>query len=80
MNGVKLTKQAQEWDIGVLITSDLKPTAQCEKAANSASSVLGQILSTFTYRDREVLPKVFRTYVRPHLEFAVPAWAPWEKV
>ena len=38
--------------------------------------VLDQI-STFHFRDRNIFVKLYKTYVRPHLEFSVPAWSPW---
>jgi hypothetical protein len=31
----------------------------------------------FHYRDRHVFLKLYKQYVRPHLEFCGPAWAPW---
>lgn len=39
--------------------------------------VLGQISRTFRYRDRVTFCKLYKQYVRPHLEFASPAWNPW---
>ena len=79
MNGAQLSESEQEKDIGVLVTNKLKPSANCEKAARSATGVLGQILRAFSYRDRTVLPRRFEQYVRPLLEFAVPAWSPWKR-
>ena len=73
-----LASVTEEKDIGVLITGNLKPSRQCENAARVANGVLSQVLRTFSYRDKHVLPKIFKTYVRPHLEFAVPAWSPWQ--
>jgi hypothetical protein len=34
-------------------------------------------LSPPTFRDRNVFLRLFKQYVRPHLEFASPAWSPW---
>ena len=31
----------------------------------------------FHYRDKEVFLGLYKQYIRPHLEFAVQAWAPW---
>ena len=45
-----------------------------------SSAVLTQVLRAFTYRDRTVLPRIYAQYIRPHLEFAVQAWAPWQRV
>ena len=41
------------------------------------SNVLFQLLRSFSYRDRKVFLKLYVSYVRPHLEFASPAWNPW---
>jgi hypothetical protein len=42
MNGQQLGKTDEERDIGVTVTRSLKPTAQCMKAARTASTVLGK--------------------------------------
>ena len=47
---------------------------QCSKAANS---VLGQLSREIGYRNKEVFVNLYKTYVRPHLEYAVQAWSPW---
>ncbi len=66
----------EERDLGVIIEASLKPGRQCERAARSANGVLSQILRAFSYRDKKVLPSIFKTYVRPYLEFAAPVWNP----
>ena len=77
MGGTQLGKTAEERDVGVTITSNLKPRQQCRKAAQTASAVLGQITRAFHYRDSKVFLGLYKQYVRPHLEFAVAAWSPW---
>ena len=77
MRGVKLGKTEEEKDIGVTITKNLKPSVQCEKAAGRAASVLNQIRRNFHYRDRHTFVRLYKQYVRPHLEFASPSWSPW---
>lgn len=79
MNGARLDTTDEEKDIGVMITNNLKPGRQCEQAAGKAMSVLGQVLRAFSYRDKTVLPRIYKQYIRPHLEFAVQAWAPWNR-
>ena len=79
LNGTRLTSVTEERDIGVLVTGNLKPGRQCEWAARTANGVLSQVLRAFSYRDKTVLPRIYKTYVRPHLEFASPAWNPWQK-
>ena len=31
----------------------------------------------FHFRDRKVWIDLYKTYVRPHLEYAVQCWSPW---
>ena len=77
MNGVVLGTTDCERDIGVLMSSNLKPTAQCREAARKANGVLGQIARAFHYRNKKTFVNLYKQYVRPHLEFATPAWSPW---
>ena len=35
------------------------------------------ISRAFHYRDKRTFIQLYKQYVRPHLEFAVPAWSPW---
>ena len=77
MNGVVLKTTESERDIGVKVQSNLRPSLQCSEAAQRANAVLGQLSRSFHYRDRRTFVKLYIQYVRPHLEFAVPAWSPW---
>ena len=49
LNGNIITKAGEEKDLGVWIDNTLKPTRQCEAAAKTANSVLGQITRAFHY-------------------------------
>ena len=77
MNGHQLTPTEEEKDVGVKVTSSLKPSAQCAAAAATAQSVLSQMGRSFHYRDRHIFVSLYKQYVRPHLEFATAAWSPW---
>lgn len=77
MGGQKLEATTQEKDIGVIVQNNLKPGAQCAAAATKARQVLGQIARSFSYRNADTFVRLYKLYVRPHLEFASPAWAPW---
>jgi hypothetical protein len=76
MNGIRLASTTKERDVGVIICDNLKQAEQCKKAAQTASTVLAQIQRAFHYRDRNTYVGLYKQYVRPHLEFATPAWAP----
>jgi ribonuclease P/MRP protein subunit RPP40 len=79
MGGHVLETTEDERDIGVQKSSNLKPGGQCGNAAMTANRVLGQVSRAFHYRDKDTFVRVYKLYVLPHLEFAVPAWHPWTK-
>jgi hypothetical protein len=79
MNGTILETTDCEKDVGVCISKDLKPSIQCSKAAGKASTVLGMMARAFHFRDKVTWVKLYKTYVRPHLEYASPAWSPWTR-
>ena len=67
----------EEKDLGIIISSSCTPSKQVSAAAMKANQVLGQLLRTFTYRDRYTFIRLYQQYVRPHLELCVQAWCPW---
>ena len=79
LGNTELEKVTNEKDLGVYITDDAKPSLQCVEAAKKASQALGFIKRTFTYYDRRSFAILYKTYIRPHMEFAVQAWNPYLK-
>jgi hypothetical protein len=77
INGEKLKVVEEETDVGVTVQNNMKPTKQCQKAANTARAVLRTVQRNFHYRDKHVFVRLYKQYIRPHLEFATPAWSPW---
>ncbi|XP_072022805.1 uncharacterized protein B0403.1-like [Amphiura filiformis] len=66
----------QEKDLGVYITSDCKSSLQCAKASQKAMNSLRVIRRTFKYIDKESFATLYKTYIRPHLEYYIQAWSP----
>jgi len=60
----------------VLITNDLKASNQCVQACNKANRVLGMIHRTIIYKTKDVLLKLYKSLVRPHVEYCTPVWSP----
>ena len=79
MGGQVLEKVTSEKDVGVMVHQTLKPSLQCARAAGKANQVLGQLGRAVTYRDKNTFLKLYKVYVRPHLEYAVASWSPWNK-
>ena len=62
----------------LLCNADLKPSVHCNQSAQKANGELSLISEAFHYRDKVTfINLLYKLYVRPHLEFSVPAWCPW---
>ncbi|BHF63767.1 hypothetical protein SprV_0200676200 [Sparganum proliferum] len=77
LGGAALQEVEAQKDLGVLMTSSLKPSAHCSRVAKRAMSVLYAIKRAFMDFDEDVFSKTFGTFVRPHLEYGIQAWRPW---
>ena len=65
----------QEKDLGVIVSSDLKPDKMVARQTQRAHLKLTQFNTTFTYRGKTWL-KLYKTYVKPSLLYACEAWRP----
>ena len=72
-----LESAEEEKDVGMIISKTLKPSLQCAKAAKKANQVLGQLSRGLTYRDKNIFIKLYKVYVRPHLQYCSSAWSPY---
>ena len=75
----ELTPTTSERDLGITISADAKWHNHASTIASKANSVLGWFKSSFMSREPELWKKLYSTYIRPHLEFAAPAWNLYSK-
>ena len=76
MKGEMLEEVNEEKDLGVWIESTLKSHKQVSEAAKKGYQMLGFINRNFASRNKSCMVKLYKHYVRPHLEYAVQAWNP----
>ena len=76
MEGQTLDTVDSEKDLGIMISSDLKSSNQCIQACRKASKMLGMIKRTIISKKPEIMVTLYKTLVRPHLEYCVSAWSP----
>jgi len=67
----------EERDLRICKTSDTKWKHQCYSAAAKATQILGMIKRMFNFMEKDICLILYSTYVRPHLEFCMQAWAPF---
>ena len=77
LNDVPLEETKEEKDLGVIFTQDCKPSRQCAKAAIRAMNCLRVVKRTFRHFDCNSFRVLYKTYIRPHLEYSVQAWSPY---
>ena len=66
----------EERDLGIIVRNDLKPSAQCSAAASKGMSVMGLVKRNFKDLDAESFLILYKTDIRPHLEYCVQVWSP----
>uniref|UniRef100_A0A8D8TMU7 Uncharacterized protein n=2 Tax=Cacopsylla melanoneura TaxID=428564 RepID=A0A8D8TMU7_9HEMI len=66
-------------DLGLLITEDLKWNSHTDKVTKKAMSMIYLIKRVFKNLSIEGASKIYKTYVRPMIEYAIPVWNPQYK-
>ena len=73
MNSQQL-EVTQEKDLGIIISNDLKVSQQCQAAAASkATRILGIINRSIVFKHSDILIRLYKLLVRPHLEYCTVA-------
>ena len=75
----ELKKSVKERDLGVIVESSMKWSEQCNAAVKSANSTLGIIRRHIKSRKKDIIIKLYKSLVRPKLEFCVQAWCPYQR-
>ena len=74
--GNQLKAVSEVKDLGIYITSNLSWSMQTNKCANKANSVLGFIRRVVGPNNTELFSKLYKSLVRPILEYCSPVWCP----
>ena len=77
MGGTILSTTVKEKDLGVAMNANTKVSEQCRIAASKGNQVLGMIRRNITYTDKSLIVPLYKTIVRPHLEYCIQAWSPY---
>ena len=72
----QIRTQREEKDLGVIFDSKLSFDIHISKIVSKANQMLGVIRRSFSYLDKDVFLKLYKSFVRPHLEYANAIWSP----
>ena len=70
MDSVQLETVTDERDLWVIVSDNLKCEKQCVAAVKQSNKILGTIKHNF----EETVIALYRSLVRPHLEYCTPVW------
>lgn len=76
MGDTPLLEVTEEKDLGVLVDNKLRFRKQVSAAVAKGNQMLGMIKRSFTSRDASTFCLLYRSIVRPHLEYVTTAWNP----
>ena len=66
-----LASTVEKKDLEVYLAPDLKPSTQWSKAAVKGMNCLRVVKRSFKYIDTNSFQILYKTYIRPHLEYCV---------
>ena len=64
-------------DTELTISADMKVSEQCGIAAAKGNQILGLIRLNIVYKEKELIIPLYKTIVRPHLQYCMQAWRPY---
>ena len=79
LGGDELKVVTEVKDLGIYINSSLSWSLQANKCASKANSILGFIKRTVGQKNPKLFSKLYKTLVRPILEYCSPVWCPYLK-
>jgi len=74
-----LHETVEERDLGIIVTDSLSASTQCAEAAKKAMRILGMVRRQFKDMDKECFTLMYRTFIRPYLEYAIQVWSPYKR-
>ena len=60
----------------MVISEDMKAEKTAARNVKKADKVLGMTRRTFSYMNKDMLQRLIKVFIRPHLEYAQQAWSP----
>ena len=76
LDGIELPAINSEKDLGVLVSESWKWNQHIHSIINKANSSIAWILRSNITRSPEIMLKMYKTIIRPHLEYCVQLWNP----
>ena len=79
METKNLPCESGEKDLGIQFQSNLKFDQHITTIVNKANQLLGLIKRSFCYMDKTLFLKLYKSSIRPHLDYGNSVWYPVTK-
>ena len=76
LNGEELPSTTEEKDLGVWLTNDYSWKRNIDNNIKKARSTMAWIMRVIINKDASVMIQLYKSLVRPHLEYCVQLWSP----
>ena len=76
MGDVLLPVVESEKDLGVLMSKNLDFVDYIHLCINKANAMIAWVTRTFVSRKKELMLKIYKSMIRPHMEYCVQLWSP----
>ena len=76
-DGIRLLENVEsEKDLGIYMDSKLNFQTHISKIVATANKVTGIVRRNFKYKGEETFITLYKSFIRPHLEYSSPVWSP----
>ena len=79
MGDTVLNTTIKENDLCLIISADRTVSEQCGIVTAKGNQIIGLITRNQMYKEKELIIPLYKTIVRPHLEYCIQAWRPYRK-
>ena len=76
LNNKELDKITEERDLGVIFDDSFKFNCHILSIVSKANQKIGWVMRNILSRSAYVITRVYKTLIRPHIEYCTQAWAP----
>ncbi len=80
LNSHNLEQVHQEKDLGVIVDEQLKFHNHTSAAVNKSNEILAIVKKSFKHLDMVTIHQLYKSIVRPHLEYGNLIWGPHYKL
>ena len=79
MNDNILESKLESKDLGVIVGDHLTFSKHTAEKVNKANQIMGLIQRTFVFLDKHNFNLLYKSLVRPHIEYGNIVWSPFQK-